>query len=229
MRINGARVAGVLCVTLGGMSASALGINGNYIETFSTGLNGWGGGSSPTLVPSGGPDGAGDAYLRISSNAGVGNGNLATLNTGANWTGDYAGDWSAPGQYLILGASARLANFGTEPLSIRAIFFNTATNRYSTAEVAMVPADGLWRRFDWLFSPVDGSGLEQVGGSVPITTGMHSVTQIMFRHNVLPGAGGDAVTGTLGMDNIRLLPFIPAPATAALMAMGAGVLARRRR
>lgn len=216
-------------IALASPALAALAVDANFQETFSSGLNGWGGGSSPTLIPNGGPGGAGDQFLRISSAAGTGNGNLATFNTGAAWTGDYAGNWMAPGEFLVIGLQASLANFGTEPLSIRAIFFNTVNNRYSTFDVAQVPADGVWRDYMWSFDSATGSGLVNVQGLVPITTGMHNVTQIMLRHNINPGAGGDAVTGTLGIDNIRLVPFVPAPAGACLLGVGSLAIASRRR
>lgn len=219
--------AGVAAVAVS-LSNVALAVNPGLTENFSAGLAGWGGGSSPTLVSTGGPSGAGDAFLRISSTAGSGNGNLAALNTGANWIGNYAGNIAIPGESLILGAEADLANFGTAALSIRAIFFNTANNRYSTLDVATVPADGVWRHYVWNFDSLTGAGLTTVAGSVPIATGMHDVTQIMFRHNIAPAAGGDAVTGSLGIDNIHLIPFVPAPSSAALLALS-GVLATRRR
>lgn len=211
------------------LASSALAVDGNFLETFATGAGGWAGGSSPTLIPTGGPSGVGDQYLQISSSSSVGNGNLATLNTTPSWTGDYAGDWMAPGEFLILGVGASMANFGSTPLSMRVIFFNTTIYRYSTTMAAEVPPDGVWRDYLWLFDPTDGSGLSSVFGDVPITTGMRDVTQVMFRHNLMPAAGGDAVTGTLGLDNIRPLPFIPAPSTAALLAVGGFAVALRRR
>jgi hypothetical protein len=210
-----------------GVSSSALAVNPNVVETFSGGLGGWGGGSGPTLVNSGGPAGDGDAYLRISSTGGFGN--LATLNTGADWTGNYGGNISIPGESLILGVRANLANFGSTPLSMRVIFFNTANNRYSTLDVAEVPADGVWREYMWSFDPVFATGLVNVQGAVPIVTGMQNVTQIMFRHNINPSAGGDNVSGTLGLDNIRLVPFVPAPGAMTVLGLGGLVVMRRRR
>lgn len=225
-RTLGARVV-IVTAAVVAASASAMALDPNVTETFSGGLAGWGGGSAPSLVATGGPAGVGDAYLRISSSAGFGN--LATLNTGPAWTGNYGGNIANPGENLILGAQADLANFGTTPLSIRVIFFNTANNRYSTLDVAQVPADGLWRRYSWNFDSGNGFGLTAVAGSVPVITGMQNVTQIMFRHNVNPSSGGDNVSGTLGLDNIKLIPFVPSPGAASVLAIGAAAMMRRRR
>lgn len=213
----------VVCTT-----SAALAVDPNYIETFSTDAGGWAGDSNPTLITNGGPGGLGDQYLNITSSASVGNGNLATFNTGPVWTGRYNGN-VALGEPLILGVRADLANFGSTPLDIRVIFLNTSANIVSTVEVAQVPADGVWRRYEWGFSPVSGLGLTSVLGSQTIPETMSNVTQLMFRHNVTPASGGDAVTGSLGLDNIELVPFIPAPSTASLLALAGFAAARRRR
>lgn len=198
--------------------SSVLATDQTYFETFSSGLAGWAGGSAPTLVPTGGVWGANDPYMRLTSNSN----HLAAHNAMSQWTGDYTDP-------LIIGVKASLANFGNTPLSIRVLFFNTSTNRYSSLEVAEVPVGGQWETYYWTFSPIFDSGLQQVGGSVPVTTGMRDVTQIMFRHNIHPSGGGDVVTGALGIDNIKLLPWVPTPSGAGVLAMASLMLCRRRR
>ncbi len=219
-RARRAVLAGLALLT---PTAAALAVDPEAFESFASGtLGGWGGGSAPTLVSNGGPSGAFDAYVRISSGAG-GSPNLALTNSDVRWTGNY----QSP---IIIGMEAAMANFGQTPVSMRWTFFNTNTNRYSTTDVAVVPADGQWRTYQWLFSPYGFFGLQQVQGTLPVEVGMTGVSQISLRHNVLPAPGGDAITASLGVDNIRVIPFIPAGNTATIVALsGVVLLARRRR
>lgn len=221
-------LAAALALSQMAFAVPALALHPPYLETFTTDTGGWGGESTPTLVPSGGPGGAGDQYLSITSN-GTTIPELVTASADSQWTGDYTPFPPTANGTLILGASVDLANFGDAPLSIRAIFFSGPTNQYSTLDVAIVPPDGQWRPYEFSFDPQNGVGLLQVSGATPVTTGMTDVTSFMFRHNVNPAADGDPIAGSLGIDNIGLEVFIPAPSTAALLCIAAPLISRRRR
>src|SRR3972149_6756512 len=74
--------------------STLFGIESNQFDNFQDGtLQGWGTGvtnpNPPVVVTDGGPTGAGDAYLRLTSNgSGQAGGRLVVFNTG-QWTGNY--------------------------------------------------------------------------------------------------------------------------------------------
>jgi hypothetical protein len=193
-------------------------INGSLDDFQDLTLMGWSG--EPTMLsvkPSGGPLGAGDAYLRVTSGGGVGPGSrLATDNEDARWIGNYLTSG-------ITAVEADFINMSSAPLEIRSVVFSGPAVRYTSTIAGVLPADGVWHH---LIFELDEGSLTNVLGSMSYTDVMSDVSAIMFRHNSgSPGSGGTAITSAMGIDNIH---SIPAPAAAFPFALAAGVLRRRR-
>lgn len=187
-------------------------------DTFEDGfLSGWLGATRTNAL--GGPAGPADRYLRV-DNGGTGQ-KVATFNADARWSGNYK-------TALVTAIQADLTNFGPSTMEIRLVLFGgnaiTGGGRWtSTASVVLPPNSG-WRRVSF---GVDEPSLTNVLGSVPHSTLMGTVTQIMFRHDPgTPSSGGAAGDGLIGIDNIRA---IPSPGAAMVMLLGAGWAGRRRR
>lgn len=175
---------------------------------------GWVGGALRTNRPDGGPAGAGDNFLELTSFN-----RLAMFNVDAAWTGDY----EAAGVTAIR-AAMRTTHSG--PLSMRLVLFGAGStnNRWTTTDPAILPNDGQWH--DLLF-PVTESGLSNI--SLIAGAAYHdvitAVDRILFRHQEGPPAqGGTPIDATVDIDDIRA---VPEPASLVLLALGA-LMGRRR-
>jgi hypothetical protein len=177
---------------------------------------GWAG-AFPENIATGGPAGAGDAFLRLTSSGVVGpGGRLAMDNRDSRWTGDYL----AAG---ITAMETDFLNLGTVPLEMRVVLMNGATERYTSAVSLPVPADNAWHH---LVFPIGPGDLTQVLGSMTYEQVLHNVSILMFRHDPgIPSSGGTAIATRAGFDNIRA---IPEPGGLAVLGM-AGLIAMRRR
>lgn len=154
------------------------------------------GGFTVTRETSGGPDGAGDAFLSVDPFR-----HLATHNTTPAWTGDFA----------AIGAAAVTADLmappGSAPLSVRLVLFgpgvSPSTSPRWTSTVAMdVPADGEWRNYEFSLAEED---LTLVVPSATYEELMRGVLRVMLRHQPgAPSATTTSVDGTLGVDNLTL-------------------------
>ena len=92
----------------------------------------------PTNLPSGGPAGAGDNYLRNISSGGAGPGSKLIMFNLTQWTGNY----TAAGVTRI---DLQMANFGAATLHMRiAIQGGALTTRYASTTAVALPADGVW-------------------------------------------------------------------------------------
>lgn len=169
-----------------------------HVDDFQAGVAGWTGGTfggqTITRVTAGGPAGAGDAFLRLQ----VASSNLATHNSLSAWTGDYASTGAAA-------VSVDLRNeTGSDPLAMRLVLFgpNSTSVRWTSASPVDVPADGVWRRYEFSLAE---AALSLVQGNANYNALMDGVFRVMLRHD--PGAassGGAGVSATLGVDNVQL-------------------------
>lgn len=180
----------------GSVEAAQLGL----IDDFTVSDGGWLG-SPPIRVPDGGPNGAGDGYLRIDSTGGFGPGSkLATYNESAAWVGDY----------LTLGATSvelDVVNFPTSEsaLNLRLTLFGptNTSNRWTSTEAVVVPNDGQWRHVSF---PLDVTALARVQGRATYEQMMANVVRVMFRHDAsTPSAQGTSIVGSAGIDNLTLV------------------------
>jgi len=178
----------------------------------------------PAHAPSGGPGGAGDAYLVLTA-LGVeeAGGRLSVLNS-SQWSGDYL----AAGVTQIRMA---VNNFGPDDLFLRLLFEDFAgagppVNLALSAAAVFVPAGSGWVTVEFPIAPEDlvagiGSALGALAGT----------DTLRLFHNPAatfpgPGIGIPPVAVTLGVDDVAA---VPEPATALLLAAGlAGLCARSR-
>lgn len=195
-------------------------ISFGQIDDFQDGTTqGWGGGPGSSNVATGGPAGAGDAYLQVIGTGGFGQGSRVATFNDTQWPGDYV----AAGVDAI---QVDMANFGASNLEMRAVLFFTASGDWTSTNTTVIPADGIWRSYTFGLGAGD---LTQVGGVGSHAAALASVGRLMFRHQ--PGApagigGGVPIAGTLGIDNITA---IPEPSSVALLAIGGLALLRRKK
>lgn len=221
--------AAVLALALS-LSAGVRAVSLGEIDTFSADLEDWfaGGGPlgqvpplPPTIVPSGGPAGAGDSFLQIASNGSTGPGGRLVAMNGAQWAGDY----TAAG---VFGIAMDLRNFGTADLTVR-LFFEDPTagpplNQAVTTQGVQLPVGSGWVHAVFAIGPADLTVLQGDAATL-----LSNTTLLRIFHGVDPAFPGAPIAGLLGVDNIQA---IPEPDTLALLALGAGLVAvatRRRR
>lgn len=207
------------------MAAAAQVVLGQ-VDTFQDGTTGgWGAGAShptpPTNIPSGGPAGAGDAFLQLRAIGGSGPGRALAAFNRTQWAGDY----TAAG---ITRISLDVNNAGPGDASLRLLIWDrppagNPTNSAITSAV-LIPAGSGWQQISFL---IDAPSLTPLLGTA--SGALTSATELRLFHNPDPTypdppIGPPPVTLTLGVDNIRAIPAPPAAATLALAAAG-----RRRR
>jgi len=172
------------------------------------------GGASPVNVPSGGPAGAGDHYLLLTSVGGVGPGNRLTIINMSQWTGDFI----AAG---VSGIRMDLNNLGQTDLSLRLLFADPMggppTNQAFSAKAFKLPGDSGWTT---AYFPIDPADLLASPGLGTVPAALHHTTGLLLFSSTGPAFPGDAIVATLGVDNITATPE---PASAALL--GSGLLA----
>ena len=179
----------------------ALAISAEQIDTFEDGttMNWREGGSpnEPTNVSTGGPNGAGDAFLRdlSSGNFGAG-GRMVMLNT-TQWAGNY----TASGISRI---TADMANFGSTTLHMRIAVRRGSTQgvpAYASTSAIVLPADGIWRSLTF---DLTSSTMTNVAGANTLATVLANVLELRILSAAAgPNDMGDVIAGTLGVDNIR--------------------------
>lgn len=153
--------------------------------------------SDVSQVPDGGPDGAGDGYLQVIGNGGVGAGSVPAALNATQWAGDY----------LIEGIARitlDMANFGPNDADMRIVVFGTNFSRWTSNVSQLVPADGVWRQYEFSILEEDLNNVFNFG---TYEEALSDVDHLMFRNQSGPPAGGGtALLTTLGFDNIRPKP-----------------------
>ncbi len=151
----------------------------------------WAGGSNPTYTASGGPGGASDAFLMLTSGA---QNKLATYNID-RWSGNYP----AAG---VTRVEADLRNYGATDLFIRVVLHGTNGTRWSSSTPFVLSSGGTWTHV----------GVDLLASNFILTQGtgtfaatIASLDRLMFRHEVMVSSSGSEITGQLGLDNIKAM------------------------
>ena len=183
--------------------------------------------SPPTVVPTGGPAGVGDGYLRVQSFGGSGPGSRLSVLNLDQWGGNYP----AAGIGAI---RVDAANFGSSDVFLRMLFVNLPLDpetgipigppiaAASSANAILLPAGSGWTTMTFSLAPGDVTPLF---GSLDAALG--GATEVRFFHNPAFGFGGPevgapAIAATIGLDNITAVAVVPEPST--LLLVGGGLL-----
>jgi hypothetical protein len=166
--------------------------------------------SPPVNVPDGGPAGAGDNFLLLTSRGGSRAGSRLTAINVTQWAGDFV----AAG---ISGIAMDLRNLGLTDLSLRLLFADPTTgppqNLAFSTIAFLLPAGGGWTPA--LF-PIGPGDLTVGVGSV--TAALHNTIELRLYHSLAAAFPGDPIVASLGVDNITATT--PEPASAVLLGSG---------
>jgi hypothetical protein len=204
-------------------ATSAFGVVIGQVDTFQDGLDNWQGGVGGfSVAPTGGPAGAGDQYLQLSSGASPLPPRLVGFND-SQWLGNF----TAAG---VTAVAMDLLNTGTTPLTMRVAIregtSGSTTPGYATsnADAFILPADGQWHHavFD-----LDAASLTGFNSPQPLATDLANVKDFRILESAAPSGVGDMVTAQVGVDNVTA---VPEPSALALIAIAAAfILPRARR
>ena len=199
-------------------ASSAAAVTQGQQDDFTSSADGWARGDAVL----GGPGGASDGYLEVTSLGGSGqNSRLVTFNQ-LQWAGDYldAG---------VESIGVFLDNRGATALQIQLAFGDMIApivggTWYATNPVAL-PAGSGWT---FVVFPIGSGDLQRVQGTATYDDLMANVVTLRLLHGDVPQAMGDPIVAKLGIDQIVAMPE---PGANALLASGIAALvacARRR-
>lgn len=189
----------------------------------------------PANVSTGGPAGAGDAFLLLTSVGGSGGTGPqpGSRMTAVNFMNQWAGDYLSSG---ITHIAMDVRSLGVSTLFLRLMFEDPsltappANVAFSSAPIVL-PAGGPWTRITFPLYGPDGL----VPGSGTVSQALANTTALRIYHSEDPGFPNpmfpvDPVVGQLGIDNITAVSTVPEPGTGLLFGVGAmGILFYRRR
>ena len=167
--------------------------------TLANWANGYNGPPPLMNIPTGGPGGAGDRFLQITSIGGTGPGSRLTAFNRNQWLGNYitAG---------VNGIDMDLLNTGTVTLSIR-IAFKQDTSFGAPGYLSaafLLPPDSAWHHA--VISITPGSMIP-IGSPEPFNTFFTHPAELRIINEVgATNLTGDAIAAQLGVDNIRAIP-----------------------
>jgi hypothetical protein len=172
------------------------------VDDFQNGTaQGWSNGvdPDPVNVPSGGPAGATDAFLQVSSGTLGGGPRLITFND-AQWIGNYA-------SAHVNEISMDLKDLGSQTLSMRiamrATNGNSGTPGYASTTAFSLPADNAWHHAVFF---IDTAHLTGINSPAALSTFLTSVGDFRLLSSANPALVGDSLSGRFGVDNITAIP-----------------------
>jgi len=169
-------------VTLGALAqpAPAWSITAGQIDDFQEGTTaGWGVGVvspvPPVNVASGGPDGAGDAYLELTSLGGGGPGSRLAVDNAVQWAGDYIAEG-------ITGVVLDADLFSANPVSLRLGLIGPG-GAFASATPVVLPAFSGWQLADF---SLDAADLVAVSEGATLNLTLSNVTSLRVFHSAGP-------------------------------------------
>jgi hypothetical protein len=179
-------------------------IAAGHLDDFEQGsTSGWQHGQQnehePRIIADGGPEGTGDALLRVSSSGTSGPGSkLVMYNEQDAWLGDYV-------QAGITTLEADLNNVGMTPLTMRFMFEGSGGNVLTDGFA--LPSNSGWQHATFSLTP------EDLFSNGDILSTLGSVTKVWFLHNEEPSHPGPSDAGILFVDNLEAIgtPVLLAP------------------
>jgi hypothetical protein len=184
---------------------SARAVTPGQIDNFEDGTpqnwtNGGAPGAPPVLnIDTGGPGGAGDHFIQVTSVGGGGAGNRLTALNRNQWLGDYVNQG-------ITAIEMDLNNFGDVQLSIR-IAFKQELGPLAPGYVSqpfILPAGSGWQHF--VFS-IDMVTMIAINNPAPFNTFFSgNFEEVRIINSITPNLNGDPIAAQLGIDNIHAVP-----------------------
>jgi hypothetical protein len=197
---------------------SAFGVMIGQSDTFQDGLDNWlGGAGGFTVAPTGGPAGAGDQFLQLSSGAAPLPPRLTAIND-SQWLGNF----TTAG---VTAVAMDLLNTGTNSvpmrISVREGTGGATTPGYASTTPFILPPDGLWHRavFNLAAASLTGFNSPQ-----PLSIDLANVKDFRILASAAPSGVGDMGTAEVGVDNVTA---VPEPSTFLLLLFAVAFVCRR--
>jgi hypothetical protein len=152
----------------------------------------------PVNVATGGPQGVGDHYLKVTSSGGLGAGSkLVTFST-TQWTGNY----TTAG---IVAIGMDLNNLGNTGLVIR-LAINGPGGEIASLNGVSLPPGGGWNSVKFSVTAADFAKTLSTGN---IAATLAGVTELRILHCTTPQYEGTVIAAVLGIDNIKAMANPP--------------------
>ncbi|HET8548321.1 MAG TPA: hypothetical protein VFL57_09970 [Bryobacteraceae bacterium] len=167
----------------------------------------------PVNQPNGGPGGAGDNFLLLTSFGGTGAGSRMSAINVAQWSGNYL----AAGIGAI---SMDLRNLGNTDLTLRLLIADPMggppQNEAISQGVFLPVASG------WMSVTIPISAGTMTAQSGNVVTALTNATELRIFHSPTAAFPGPPIAASLGVDNIQAIPgpAIPEPATGIMASAG---------
>ncbi len=167
-------------------------------------------GNNVLVVATGGPNGANDGFLQVSSGSFGVEPRMITFNQSTNWTGNY----TTAGVGSI---SMELKNFGTAAVPIRIAILDQVPSAgggpgWSSTTAFSLPADGNWHLAQFV---LNAANMTAVGTPDPLAAVLSNVVELRLLSSTAPAILGDSISSRIGVDDITALPTPPVAWTGA--------------